>query len=84
MLNLIPLYETTKGDDIFLAVNKTIIDCGGFQKCSCIVTDGAKARTGTVTGFVGLLKEKGINCPLIHCTIHQEALWGNLCAKRMP
>lgn len=76
MLDLIPLHGTTKGSDIFEAVNKTIVEYGGFRKCSCIVTDGAKAMTGTVTGFAGLLKQNGIDCPLFHCIIHQEALCG--------
>jgi len=54
MLNLVPLHGSTKGIDIFEAVNKTIIDYGGFQKCSCIVIDGAKTMTGTVIRFSGL------------------------------
>lgn len=76
MLNLVPLHGSTKGSDIFQAVNKTVMEYGGFQKCSCIVTDGAKAMTGNVTGFAGYLKQNGIDCPLIHCIIHQEALCG--------
>ncbi|GFW48783.1 general transcription factor II-I repeat domain-containing protein 2 [Trichonephila clavipes] len=73
---MIPLHGTIKGADIFLAVNKTVIDCGEFKKCSCIVNDGAKAMTRTVTGFVELLKENGINCPLINYIILHEALCG--------
>ncbi|XP_074105376.1 LOW QUALITY PROTEIN: general transcription factor II-I repeat domain-containing protein 2-like [Cotesia typhae] len=76
MLDLIPFHGTTKGSDIFEAVNKTIVEYGGFRKCSCIVTDGAKAMTGKVTGFAGLLIQNGIDCPLFHCIIHQEALCG--------
>ena len=30
----------------------------------------------TVTGFSGLFKQNGINCPLIHYIIHQETLCG--------
>lgn len=42
MLDLVPLHGTTKGSDIFEAVNKTVMEYGGFSKCSCIVTDGQK------------------------------------------
>ncbi|XP_072389254.1 protein FAM200A-like [Diabrotica undecimpunctata] len=31
---------------------------------------------GSKTGFAGLLKQHIINCPVIHCIIHQEALCG--------
>ncbi|KAG5876017.1 hypothetical protein JTB14_014699 [Gonioctena quinquepunctata] len=44
MLNLIPLRGTTKGTDIFEAVNKVVSEYGGFDKCSCI-TDGARAMS---------------------------------------
>ncbi|OWR42155.1 general transcription factor II-I repeat domain-containing protein 2 [Danaus plexippus plexippus] len=76
MLDLIPCHGTTKGSDIFEAVNKTVVKYGGLHKCSCIVTDGAKAMTGTVTGFAGLLIQNDIDCPLLHCITHQEALCG--------
>ncbi|CAH1978758.1 unnamed protein product [Acanthoscelides obtectus] len=76
MLDLIPLHGTTKGTDIFEAVNKLVSDYGGFDKCSCIVTDGARAMTGTEIGFSGLLKQNSINCPMIHCIVHQESLCG--------
>lgn len=76
MLDLIPLHGTTKGTDIFEAVNKVVSDYGGFDKCTCIVTDGARAMLGTGIGFAGLLKQNNINCPVIHCIVHQEALCG--------
>ncbi|CAH1989209.1 unnamed protein product [Acanthoscelides obtectus] len=76
MLVLIPLHGTTKGTDIFEAVNKLVSDYGGFDKCSCIVTDGARAMTGTEIGFAGLLKQNSINCPMIHCIVHLESLCG--------
>ncbi|CAH1998493.1 unnamed protein product [Acanthoscelides obtectus] len=47
MLDLIPLHGTTEGTDIFEAVNKLVSVYGGFDKCSCIVTDGTRAMTGT-------------------------------------
>ncbi|PNF19269.1 hypothetical protein B7P43_G03218 [Cryptotermes secundus] len=41
------------------------------------VTDGAKSMTGTISGFVGFLRQNQITVPTLHCIIHQEAL----CAK---
>ncbi|KAG5898820.1 hypothetical protein JTB14_018780 [Gonioctena quinquepunctata] len=76
MLDLIPLHGTTKGTDNFEAVNKVVSDYRKFDKCSCIVTDGARAMVGTEIGFAGLLKQNNINCSVIHCIIHQEALCG--------
>ncbi|CAH1984696.1 unnamed protein product [Acanthoscelides obtectus] len=32
--------------------------------------------TGTEIGFAGLLKQNSINCPMIHCIVHQESLCG--------
>jgi hypothetical protein len=49
---------------------------GGFDKCSSIVTDGAKAMVGEQKGFSGLLRKSGVKCPIFHCIIHQEALCG--------
>ncbi|PNF18081.1 hypothetical protein B7P43_G03330 [Cryptotermes secundus] len=38
---------------------------------------GAKTMTGTISGFVGFLRQNQITVPTLHCIIHQEAL----CAK---
>ncbi|XP_067214135.1 general transcription factor II-I repeat domain-containing protein 2A-like [Linepithema humile] len=79
LLDLVPLHGTTTGLDIFKAVDKTLqkfqID---FSKCSAIVTDGAKAMTGSKTGFLGQLRQRNIEIPVIHCIIHQEALCGKI------
>ena len=64
LLTLHPLTDETKGLD--------------FKKCSCIVTDGAKAMVKRKTGLIGLLTENGINCNTLHCVIHQEALCGKV------
>lgn len=76
LLDLCSLHGTTKGCDIYDAVKKSVDKIGGFDKCSAIVTDGAPAMTGKRNGFVGLLRESGVNCPTFHCIIHQEALCG--------
>lgn len=79
LLDLVPLHDTTRGIDIFEAVSQTLkkfdID---FLKCSAIVTDGAKAMIGSKNGFFGLIKQRGLKFPVIHCIIHQEALCGKI------
>ena len=66
--------EDTTGPNNYAALESVIHDYGGYKKCSCIVTDGAKAMTGNKTGLVGLLKKNGVNCTTPHCIIHQQAL----------
>lgn len=62
-----------KDTDIFEAVNKVVSDYGGFNQCSCFATDGARSLIGTEIEFEGL-KQNNINCRVIHCIVHQEAL----------
>ncbi|XP_043942791.1 general transcription factor II-I repeat domain-containing protein 2A-like [Protopterus annectens] len=73
-LSLTPLHGTSKDTDIFEAVQKSIINYGGFDKCSCIITYGVKAMTGTGSSFCGLLKQNHINCSTIQCISHKEVL----------
>lgn len=77
LLNVCSLRGTTKGQDIFSAVQTAVEEYGGFDKLTAVVTDGAKAMVGSNTGFIGLLKQKQGNVPAFHCIVHQEAL----CAK---
>lgn len=75
LLSLASLHDTTRGIDIFNAVWEHVNKfCNGFEKCTTIVTDGAKAMVGTENGFCGQLRKHNIYCPMIHCIIHQEAL----------
>jgi hypothetical protein len=76
LMNLVSLHGTTKGSDIFEAVRNCIDKYGGFDKCSSIVTDEAKAMLREQKGFSGLLRKCGFKCPIFHCIIHQEALRG--------
>ena len=69
-LTLHPLTGGRKGLDIYEALNSVVSEFGGFKKCSCIVTDGAKAMVGSKTGLVGLLRANRINCITLHCVIH--------------
>ena len=62
LLTLHPLTGGRKGSDIYETLNSVVSEFGGFKKCSCIVTDGAKTMVGSKTGLVGLLRANGINC----------------------
>jgi hypothetical protein len=77
LLKVCSLHSTTRGVDIFNAVKRAVEEFGGFEKLSSVVTDGAKSMTGTISGFVGFLRQNQITVPTLHCIIHQEAL----CAK---
>jgi hypothetical protein len=76
LLNLVSLHGTTKGSNIFEAVRNCVDKYDGFNKCSSIVTDGAKAIVGEQKGLSELLRKSGVKCPIFHCIIHQEALCG--------
>ncbi|CAL4104910.1 unnamed protein product, partial [Meganyctiphanes norvegica] len=85
-LQLMPLKDTTTGEDIFEAVIKCFeIYKLDLSKLVSVTTDGAAAMVGIRKGFVSLL-EKHLhsagydnNLFKIHCIIHQEAL----CAKNV-
>lgn len=76
LLKLQSLYGTTKGEDIYKELKCSLAQYGGFDKCTAIVTDGARAMTGKNIGLAGLLQKEGINCRMLHCIVHQEALCG--------
>jgi len=79
LLDFVPLHSTTKGCDIFKAVNQTLEKFGtDFSRCSAIVTDGARAMIGSKNGFAGQIKQRDLKFPIIHCIIHQEALCGKV------
>uniref|UniRef100_A0A3B4ZZY3 HAT C-terminal dimerisation domain-containing protein n=1 Tax=Stegastes partitus TaxID=144197 RepID=A0A3B4ZZY3_9TELE len=63
--------------NIFNTVKAVVNEHGGFSKLSAIVTNGTPSMQGRRTGFAGLLHQSGVDCPVLHCIIHQEAL----CAK---
>ncbi|XP_029173916.1 general transcription factor II-I repeat domain-containing protein 2A-like, partial [Nylanderia fulva] len=77
LLDFVALHDTTMGIDIFRAVEKTLNKFNlDFTKCSSIITDGAKAMTGSKNGFLGQIRQRDLKFPMIHCIIHQEALCG--------
>ena len=47
LVKVCSLNEDTTGSNNYAALKSVIHDYGGYKKCSCIVTDGAKAMTGS-------------------------------------
>lgn len=78
LLELRSLETSKKGIDIFSALDDVVSKYGGFEKCSGIATDGAKAMVGPNIGLVGLCKKRGLDVLFFHCIIHQEALCGKI------
>jgi hypothetical protein len=64
--------------DVFYALKTTQGKFGGFDKCSCTVTDGAQAIIGHRIGLSGLPEKNEVNCSVLHCIIHQESLFGQV------
>ncbi|PNF37381.1 hypothetical protein B7P43_G16662 [Cryptotermes secundus] len=58
LLELKSLETSTKGIDIFNALDNVVSKYGGFGKCSGIAIAGAKAMVGHRTGLVGLCKKR--------------------------
>ena len=46
LVKVCSLNEDTTGSSNFAVLKSVIHDYGGYKKCSCILTDGAKAMTG--------------------------------------
>ena len=70
LLKLASLHDTTKGVDIFNAVQTAVQGYGGFDKLSAVVTDGAPAMKGKHTGFAGASKAEwcAVSNPALHYT----------------
>ena len=83
-LGLVPLYNTTTGEDILQAMLQCTNSMGiDLKKIVSITTDGAPAMIGKNKGFTTLLQNHIMNLGhtgnlvRLHCVIHQETL----CAK---
>jgi hypothetical protein len=69
------LEGTTKGQDVFDILTKYLEHFDlSWKSCVGICTDGAPSMTGSVKGFVSLVKQKNPNLMTTHCFIHREAL----------
>lgn len=71
----IELGTTTTGKDIFDALNEFFLSKGlSWCKCIAVCTDGARAMTGIVKGFIALVRQVNSSIMFTHCMIHREAL----------
>lgn len=77
LLSLMSLHNTTKGVDVYRAMEIAVEPIGGFSKLSAVCTDGAPSMRGGKEGLRGQFNKKNEEVPFYHCIIHQEAL----CAK---
>lgn len=55
-------------DDHLLSVNLS------WDNCIGICTDGAPSMTGSIKGFISLVKKKNSKIIFTHCFLHREAL----------
>ncbi|CAH2326306.1 general transcription factor II-I repeat domain-containing 2-like [Pelobates cultripes] len=78
LLKLTSLQGTRKEDDIYNEVKCAVAEYGGFKKCTSIITDGAKSTVVKNLCLSTLLKRDGIECMMLHCIVHEEALIGTL------
>ncbi|KAB0803137.1 hypothetical protein PPYR_02406 [Photinus pyralis] len=82
LLELVPLHDTTTGEDIFNAVYELLQKYNlQLSQLSSVATDGAPSMTGVNNGFIKLLQMKTRELCRdkpdfhhIHCIIHQEVL----------
>lgn len=66
MLEVEPLYRTTKGIYIFNLVKNLINEYVGFDKLTAVTTDGAKSMTGHISGLWGLMKRSLLFVHTLH------------------
>ncbi|KAM8939201.1 general transcription factor II-I repeat domain-containing protein 2B-like [Pelodytes ibericus] len=78
LLQLTSFQGTRKEEDIYSEVKNAVAEYGGFERCTSIITDGAKSTVVKNLGLAGLLKRDGIDCMMLHCIVHEEALIGTL------
>lgn len=77
-----PLSMNTTGQclyDMFLEATHDL-NVDWAKKCLAICSDGAKAMTGSKSGFITKLKELMPNAYWMHCFLHRQAL----AAKTLP
>jgi len=90
LLALVPLQNTTRGEDIYKALKECLLRSSiDMKKLISFTTDGAPAMVGRRIGLIGLLMADNdfpglqayhciIHQQAYHCIIHQQALCSKL------
>ena len=81
LLALVPLQNTTRGEDIYKALKECLLRNGiDMKKLLSVTTDGAPAMVGRRIGLIGLLMADNDfpGLQAYHCIIHQQALCSKL------
>src|SRR6218665_1897661 len=81
LLALVPMKNTTKGEDIYKALKDCLIRNDiDMKKLISVTTDGAPAMVGRRIGLIGLLvaDDDFPEFQAYHCIIHQQALCSKL------
>ncbi|XP_022160762.1 zinc finger BED domain-containing protein 5-like [Myzus persicae] len=69
------LPERTRGEDVFKVLDDHLLSVNlSWDNCIGICTDGAPSMTGSIKGFISLVKKKNSNIIFTHCFLHREAL----------
>ncbi|KAL4090794.1 hypothetical protein QTP88_025569 [Uroleucon formosanum] len=69
------LPETTRGEDVFKVLDDHLLLVNlSWDNCIGICTDGAPSMTGSIKGFISLVKKKNSKIIFTHCFLHREAL----------
>lgn len=79
LLGITPLQTSTRGEDIYLAIEEMLTKRGIEPKqVVSITTDGAPAMIWREKGAVARLKEDNTELKAYHCNIHQSVLCTSL------
>ncbi|KAL4100732.1 hypothetical protein QTP88_020766 [Uroleucon formosanum] len=69
------LPKTTRGEDVFKVLDDHLLLVNlSWDNCIGICTDGAPSMTGSIKGFISLVKKKNSKIIFTHCFLHREAL----------
>ncbi|OCT83876.1 general transcription factor II-I repeat domain-containing protein 2 [Xenopus laevis] len=78
ILKCVSLARTAKEEDLLNEVKSAVLQYGGFDKCTSVMTNGSKSVTSKNLGLSALLRKEGADCVVLHCIMHEEALIGTL------
>lgn len=69
------LPETTRGENIFNVLDEHLSTVNlSWNNCIGICTDGAPSITGSIKGFISLVKKINSKIIFTHCFLHREAI----------